>query len=79
MSGLEIAAAVAAVVIALGIFAIIQFKRLAIRSGEDRAKVEVSDEAFKAQTRRQKMARRTRARGRRLIERMQKWSRTGSS
>jgi hypothetical protein len=79
VTALYITLGVVAVVIALGIFAMTQIRGLSVRSGKAEAQVEMSDEAFKAQTRRQKVARRVRARGRVLIERMQAWSGTGRS
>jgi uncharacterized membrane protein YhiD involved in acid resistance len=78
-TGLYIAAAVALVVIVLGVFALKEIRALAKRAGKGEAQQEMSDEAFKAQTRRQKMARRARARGRRLAERVSRWAGTGSS
>jgi hypothetical protein len=62
-TGLYIAAAVALVVIVLGVFALKEIRALAKRAGKGEAQQEMSDEAFKAQTRRQKMARGRRAPG----------------
>lgn len=79
MNPFVLAGVIALIVISLGIFAIREIRALAKQAGAGEAREELSDEAFQAQTRRQKMARRARARGRRLVERMQKWGRSGRS